>query len=188
MVFVGYLIFTCYAETKYSLRTGSNWRLRLLLRVLKCFLFSPLHFPTCSISVWMPGVSKFPCSFPFVSMGSSFSWCWFISMPLVLHSTEIWLGMRQTPVEWRTTEPMDRPYFTRKTQASLWHVNIPSGEAQLVHLLCSNRGQEAWNYSWCFWGCSGLKLWVAPFPSHPAPSLFFTDVSFGLYDVPRYTF
>lgn len=42
---------------------------------------------------------------PLESEWRSSSCSWFSSMSLVLHSTEIWLVMRQTPVEWRTTEP-----------------------------------------------------------------------------------
>lgn len=123
---------------------GSYWRLSRNIQVIKeCS--APLHFPACVISVWMPGVSTFPCSFPSLAVGSSSSCCWFISMSLVLHSTEIWLGTRQTPVEWRTTEPMDHPYFTWNTQASLSHVTIPFREAQRVHLQRLNAVWEAGN-------------------------------------------
>lgn len=87
--------------------------------------------------------------------------CWFSSMSLVLHSTEIWLATRQTPVEWRTTEPMDRPHCR-----GFWVF----GEARLGHPRCSGV-------------CGGVNsvlagiLWpeiVVFLP--PPPSVFFTSV------------
>lgn len=147
---------------------GSYWRLSRNIQVIKvlCVLLLSIAQRAPSLNAWRIQISM---PFPF-SVGSSSSRCWFSSMSLVLHSTEIWLGMRQTPVEWRTTEPMDRPYFPQKTQASLSHVNKPFREARLVHLRCLNRMEEAQNCNRCLWGCYGLELSLALlFPPPIAP-------------------
>lgn len=136
----------------------------------------------CSVNCCSPFPSMFGCLAypdfhavsPSLAVGSSSSCCWFISMSLVLHSTEIWLGMRQTPVEWRTTEPMDGPYCTWKTWVSLSHINIPGREAQLGHL-CPNLLEEAWNsaHSQCLGSAMGSDFhWLNSFPHIPVvPSL-----------------
>lgn len=115
-----------------------------ILDLLKCSL---CHSCACQHAWPLFGCLVHQCPRRFLSLPlrSSSSHCWFISMSLVLHSTEIWLGTRQTPVEWRTTEPMDCPYFCWKMQACSVCLTVHFRDVQLVYLWCSSHIQEVWN-------------------------------------------
>lgn len=151
-----------------------------ILDLLKCSL---CHSCACQHAWPLFGCLVHQCPRRFLSLPlrSSSSHCWFISMSLVLHSTEIWLGMRQTPVEWRTTEPMDCPYFCWKMQACSVCLTVHFRDVQLVYLWCSSHIQEVWNstisadgnpLSWNFYSSIHLP---------PSPPSVFIHFYFSLY-------